>query len=84
MPVLKNLELCINEILTWMTRNKLKINDDKTEFMIISSKQMQKIFGHVTFHIGSTQVAPSKVARNLSWCDDRLCYEYGSTNHIYL
>ena len=47
-----------------MTHSKLKINDDETEFMIISSKQMQKIFENVTFHIGSNQVAPSKDARN--------------------
>ena len=38
--VLHKLDLCINEIHSWMTGHKLKINDDKTEFMIISSKHM--------------------------------------------
>ena len=32
------IESCINDIKIWMTVNKLKSNDDKTELLIISSK----------------------------------------------
>ena len=28
---------CVSDIRTWMIENKLKINDDKTEFLIITS-----------------------------------------------
>ena len=28
---------CVSDIRTWMIENKLKINDDKTEFLIITA-----------------------------------------------
>ena len=33
------IERCIDDIRTWMLTDKLKINDDKTEFMIIGTRQ---------------------------------------------
>ncbi|CAH3026481.1 unnamed protein product [Porites evermanni] len=33
------MERCISDILTWMLTDKLKLNDDKTEFMLIGTKQ---------------------------------------------
>ena len=35
----KSMEFCIRAIRTWMWMDKLKLNDDKTEFMIIGSRQ---------------------------------------------
>ena len=32
------IESCINDIKQWMTVNKLKLNNDKTEFLVITSK----------------------------------------------
>ena len=32
------MENCIRDLRTWMLRDKLKINDDKTEVIIIGSK----------------------------------------------
>jgi hypothetical protein len=29
------LENCIGEVRTWMTKNKLKMNDDKTQFLVL-------------------------------------------------
>ena len=34
---LNGMNLCISDLRIWMIRNKLKINDSKTEFLIISS-----------------------------------------------
>jgi len=33
------MERCILDILTWMLADKLKLSDDKTEFMLIGTKQ---------------------------------------------
>ena len=35
---IRNLELCIAEIRNWMQTNLLKLNDDKTEFLLVSTK----------------------------------------------
>ena len=35
LAVLKSMEDCIRDIRSWMLNNNLKLNDDKTEFLII-------------------------------------------------
>ena len=34
---LDHMNLCISDLRMWMIRNKLKMNDSKTEFLIITS-----------------------------------------------
>ena len=42
--VVQQLQNCISEISDWMNRNKLKINEDKTEFLIAgTSRQHVKV-----------------------------------------
>ena len=36
------LELCIEEIRSWMVSNYLKLNDQKTEFIVFGSKAQRK------------------------------------------
>ena len=36
-PLIKNLENCISEVKGWMSTNKLKLNDDKTEALLVAS-----------------------------------------------
>ena len=65
-PSLKKLELCIADIRSWMLQNQLKINDDKTEFLIITSKQKKNSLPcSLKLRMGSCDVLPSKMARNL-------------------
>ena len=40
--VLETLERCIDKLRVWMNSNKLKLNDDKTEFMILGSPNSLK------------------------------------------
>ena len=42
------IENCIDEIRAWMTDNYLKLNDDKTEFIIIGAKQQCSKVKHPT------------------------------------
>ena len=48
--VLTSLRSCISDIRSWMIKNKLKINDDKTEFLLVTSPlfQIHKRYSH--FH----------------------------------
>ena len=58
----QSLESCIREIKNWTCRNSLKFNDDKTEAMIIGTKQqLAKInfdkicVGNVVINASSSQ-----------------------------
>ncbi len=50
------IESCINDIKSWMTVNKLKLNDDKTELIIVTSK-----FHQSKHTINSIQIASSNI-----------------------
>ena len=61
------LERCINDIRSWMSYNYLKLNDEKTEFLILGSRQqLRKLHPDSVFlRIGDTTVYPTASARNL-------------------
>ena len=65
MSARKQAEACILEIKSWMSRNKLKLNDERTEFLIMNSKYQQRnIQGH-SINVGTATIHASKSARNL-------------------
>ena len=69
---MKAMEACLQDIRDWMIRDKLMINDDKTEFLIIGTKaQLSKIHQN-SLTIGEYVVFPNEEAiRNLGvWIDD--------------
>ena len=49
---IKRLEICIAEIREWMIVNKLKLNDDKMEFIVFGSRQQLSKIGEVSINIG--------------------------------
>ena len=73
------MECCIREIRNWMRHDKLMLNADKTEFIIIGTcQQLAKInFEHIT--VGCNNITSSTSVRNLgAWFDERL----SMTTHI--
>ena len=67
----KSMEFCIRAIRTWMWMDKLKLNDDKTEFMIIGSRQQLEKVSVAELSFGDISVAPVSTARNLGVPFDR-------------
>ena len=59
------MEHCISDIRRWMLTGKLKLNDDKTEFMLIGEKQQLSKVNIDSFSVGSIEFAPVTVVRNL-------------------
>ncbi|CAB3977251.1 Hypothetical predicted protein [Paramuricea clavata] len=59
------MERCIEDIRKWMSEDKLLLNDEKTEFLLIGTKQqLAKVnLDHIT--VGTTDIAPQPVAKNL-------------------
>jgi len=62
---LTTLEKCITDIQNWMTSNKLKLNMDKTEFLIIGSPHNLRSHPDLTLTVGTTEIKPTNSVRNL-------------------
>ena len=58
------LEDCIEDIRLWMTHNKLKLNDSKTELLHVKSRFAKNITT-VDINIGNTVISPSNEVRDL-------------------
>jgi hypothetical protein len=67
------MEACIAEVHQWMLSQKLKLNPEKTEFMIIGTRQQLEKVNIDCLQVGDRQIMPSSVAKNLgSWFDSKL------------
>ena len=67
---LDSIRTCISDIRSWMIRNQLKINDKKTEFVIITSPRA-KIIEDLQLVIGQSNVKPSSSAKSLGVMFDK-------------
>ena len=61
------LENCIDDIRVWMGLNGLKLNENKTEFIVFGSKSMlSKINSHkLSLHVGDNDIQSAAKVRNL-------------------
>ena len=70
---LARVERCIEDIRKWMLNDKLKLNDDKPEFMIIGTLQQLAKVSINSLRVGTATITPVSSARNLgSWFDSKL------------
>ena len=76
---LHKLEQCILEIREWMACHKLKLNDDKTEFIMISSPHNNNEINTMKIKIGEETVSASKSVRNLGVVFDSV---FNMENHV--
>jgi hypothetical protein len=59
---------CTDDVKSWMTANKLKLNDDKTEAMLISSSKMASKVSHCSsIVIGTSNISFSASVRDLGF-----------------
>ena len=68
---LDKLQRCILDIRQWMTVNKLKLNDAKTEFFIATSPHNYKKLPELQLTIGDLRINPSEIIKNLGVLFDR-------------
>jgi hypothetical protein len=63
---LAQLEACIDEIKKWMTSNMLKLNDNKTEFLVFGSKHISHNIPQISsLQVGDSEVHAVPVAKNI-------------------
>ena len=63
---IQKLKNCLSDIQNFMSANKLKLNPEKTEFILIGSKNNRKqLLPHFPINILGNQVSPALSVRNL-------------------
>jgi hypothetical protein len=69
--LITSMQECISDVKTWMTLNSLKLNDDKTEVMLVSSLQMSSRFTVPdSMSVGDATIPFSKTVKNLGFTLD--------------
>ena len=67
------MENCIRDVRAWMRDDKLMLNDDKTEFLIIGTERQLSRVSVDKIKIGQAEVSPVSSVRNLgTWFDSHL------------
>ena len=70
---LKSMTDCISDVRGWMISDNLMLNDDKTEFLILGTRQQLAKVNIDNIKVGSAKVSPVSAVRNLgSWFDSQL------------
>ena len=62
--VKSKLEACVKHIDSWMVLNRLKLNQDKIELLLISSRYRQSL-ALIHLQVGEEKICPSESVRNL-------------------
>ena len=70
-PAFERLKNCLDDVRKWLSVNKLKLNPDKTEFILFSSKNVRTKLGKFfPVNILGTPLSPAEAIRNLGvWFD---------------
>ena len=73
----KSLESAVEQVGSWMNDNRLKLNEEKTEFLVFSSKRHSADISIDSLTLGADTIRRVPVARNLGvHLDSELSFEY--------
>ena len=76
----ETVELCVKDIGDWMLCNKLKLSQDKTELLVVSSRyRTRPPLNHI--QIGDDVISPCEHARNLGVGPD---HYYDFSEQVYM
>ncbi len=59
------MEQCLIDVKSWMVNNRLKLNDSKTEVLVVVRKQQRQHVQNIKVKVGDSEIVPSKCVRNL-------------------
>ena len=67
------MERCVSAIICWMIEDKLKVNDSKTEFTLIGTRQQLAKVDIKGLVVGDVTISPVTAVKNLgSWFDENM------------
>ena len=65
LEAISKLNSCLADIRRWMITNKLKINDSKTEFIVLRSPQLKCDLSGLSVNVGESMITQSSKVRDL-------------------
>ena len=69
--LLHSMQSCISDVKAWATANMLKLNDNKTELMLVTSNRTKHLHSLPTsITIGNAQITFKKSVKNLGFTSD--------------
>ena len=68
---LNGLQSCLASVQSWMLTNKLKLNPDKTEFLLSGKERQRSKYSYVSHWASRCQTNPAKSARNIGLIFDK-------------
>ena len=80
--VLHKLETCIGKLRSWMRKNKLKLNDDKTEFVVFGTPSALKEVKTSSIQIGDHVTHLSPCVRNTGAYFDSILKMNDQVQHV--
>ncbi|CAC5411396.1 unnamed protein product [Mytilus coruscus] len=70
------LELCLSDISSWMSTNMLKLNQDKTELIILTQKHLKASVPNLQLKVGNNVISTVSCVKNLGvYFDQHLTME---------
>ena len=70
---IRAMEECIVDVRAWMCHNMMKLNDSKTEFLIIGSRQQLAKINVDSIKVGASKIVSTSSVRNLgAWFDKNM------------
>lgn len=67
---------CVKDIKDWMDKKKLKMNDGKSEIVLIGTRQQLQKINQSPICIGSSLVTPVEAVKDLgTWLDNHMSYK---------
>ena len=73
---ISRVEACVSDIQQWMEKNLLKLKEEKTEVLLISSKRKQHLLKDITLTFGDSIIEPSSKVKNLGcWWENTFSME---------
>jgi hypothetical protein len=78
----RQIEDCVQLVQRWMSSSQLKMNNDRTEFLLISSRQMARTITPPTLTVSDHEIKPSKAVCSLGVTLDRHATLEAHTNNI--
>ena len=76
------LQNCIEDIRTWMSFNFLKLNDDKTEYIMFGTRHQLAKIEPLDIKVGPAFISPVEGVRNLGFYMDNLLKNHHHINRI--